>query len=104
MPPPTPSTTFMTSELTGESACPTCSLTRSLGRRKFLGLPFYRVCVLHQPTPDFFHGSYGGLLGCSWEKRTSAILQLPRALGGDDDEPVGALFNIVGNSVHRVIS
>src|ERR1039457_1110321 len=100
MPPPTPSKTFMTSELAGESACPTFSL----GRREFLGLPFDRVRVLHQASPDFFHGSDGGLLGCGWEERTSAILQLPRALGRDDDEAVGALFDVIGNGVHRVIS
>src|ERR1035438_753030 len=100
MPPPTPSKTFMTSELAGESACPTFSL----GRREFLGLPFDRVRVLHQASPDFFHGSDGGLLGCGWEEGTSAILQLPRALGRDDDEAVGALFDVIGNGVHRVIS
>src|SRR5271163_3644552 len=111
MPPPTPNTTFIAAKL---SSCRNGkplpygrgSVARfsSLGRREFLRLPFDRIRVLHQASPDFFHGSDRGLFGCGWEERTSAILQLPRALGGDDDETVRALFDIVRNSVHRVIS
>src|ERR1700744_5928532 len=87
MPPPTPSATFM-----------------SLVLWQFLGDHAQRVGVLHQAAAHFLHGCYGRLLGCSGKKRTCAILQLPRALGGDDDVAIGALLFIVGNRVHRVIS
>src|ERR1700693_3197087 len=59
--------------------------------------------ILHQPSADFFHRSHRGLLGCGWEKRTRTILQLPRALGGDSDEAVPAVFQIIRNSIHRVV-
>ena len=57
----------------------------------------------NQPSADFFHGSHRGLLGRAWEKRTRTILQLPRALGGDDDEAVRAVFQIIRNGIHRVV-
>src|SRR5215475_6696955 len=98
MPPPTPSTTFLVSAPMRQAQCPLFS------RCKFLRLPLHRIRALHQTAPYFLHGSHGGLLGCGWEERTSAILQLPRALSGHDDEPVGALLDIVRNGVHRVVS
>src|SRR5580698_8441434 len=103
MPPPTPKMTFMSLasyqgvhtsvNAARKSACATSLLSRG----EFLGLPLHRVRVLHQAAPHFLHGSDGGFLGGGWEERTSAILQLPRALGGHDDEPVRALFAIVRN-------
>ena len=48
--------------------------------------------VLHQAAPHFFRGDDGGLLGRSGQHRTRAALQLAGALGGHDDEPVGALL------------
>ena len=63
-----------------------------------------RDLVFHQSAPDFFHGDHGGLLGRWWAGRGGAALQLPRALGGDNDEPVGALFRIVRNGAMRVVS
>ncbi len=59
--------------------------------------------ILHQPSADFFHRSHRMLLGSSWEKRTRTILQLPRALGGDDDEAVRAVVQIIRNGIHRVV-
>src|SRR5580692_5947622 len=75
-----------------------------LGWGEFLGLPLHRIRVFHQASPDFLHGSDCRLLGCGWEEWTCATLQLPRTLGGDDDEPVRTLFAIVRNGVHRVVS
>src|ERR1700693_86558 len=73
-------------------------------RRQFHRWWHFRcIRVFHQPSADLFHGSHRRLLGGGWEKRTGAILQLPRALGGDDNKTVSALLTVVGNSVHRVI-
>ena len=60
--------------------------------------------VLHQAAAHFFHGDDGGLLGRRRQHRTRAALQLPGALGGDDDEAVGALLRIVGKGAVRVIA
>src|SRR5579871_3935072 len=98
MPPPTPSTTFLVSAPMPPAQFGLFSWC------KFLRLPLHRIRILHQTAPDFLHGSDGGLFGCGWEERTSAILQLPSALGGYDDEPVRALLDIVRNGVHRVVS
>ena len=59
--------------------------------------------ILHEPTADFFHRSHRVLLGSGREKRTRTILQLPRALTGDDDEAVRAVFQIIRNGIHRVV-
>src|SRR5258708_6431750 len=59
--------------------------------------------VLHQAPADLFHGDNGRFLGRGGQKRTGAILQLPRALGGDNDEAVNALLGIVGNRAVGVI-
>ena len=45
-----------------------------------------------------------GLLRRGGQQRASAALQLPRALGGHDDEPVGALIRIVRNGAVRVVA
>src|SRR5260370_1151812 len=60
--------------------------------------------ILHEPAPHLLHRSYGGLLRRRGQKRPGPILKLPRPLGGDDDEPVGAQFRIVRNRILRVVS
>ena len=54
-----------------------------------------RILVLHQPAADFFHRRDGRLLGRAGQERPRAILQLPGALGRDDDETIRALLEIV---------
>ncbi len=45
-----------------------------------------------------------GFLEVRGQERTGAVLQLARALGGDDDEPVRALLRIVRNGAMSVVS
>src|SRR5262245_2487677 len=59
--------------------------------------------VLHQAPAHLFHRDDSRFLGRSGQKRTGAILQLPRTLGGDNDEAVNALLGIVGNRAMGVI-
>ena len=60
--------------------------------------------VLHQAAAHFLHGDDGGFLGRRRQHRTCAALQLPRALGGDDDEAVRALLRIIGQGAVSVIA
>src|SRR5262245_44136482 len=59
--------------------------------------------VLHQAPAHLFHGDDCRFLGRRGQKRTSAVLQLPGALGGDNNEAVDALLGIVGNRAVGVI-
>ncbi len=59
---------------------------------EFFGHHAQRIGVLHQAAAHFFHRGHGRLLRRGGEKLTRAILQLPRALGGHDDEAIGALL------------
>ncbi len=60
--------------------------------------------VLHQAAAHFLHGDDSGFLGRRRQHRTCAALQLPRALGGDDDEAVRALLRIIGQGTVSVIT
>src|SRR5437762_13950439 len=82
MPPPTPRMTLF-----GATA-----------RRNLVGV-LSQELVLHQASTHLFHGDHGRLLGGSRHKWPCAILQLPRPLGGDNDEAVDALLRIVGTGV-----
>src|SRR5713226_2315886 len=57
--------------------------------------------VFYQAAPHFFGRDDGGFLRRSRQERPRARLQLPRALGGDDDETVGALLRIVRDGAMR---
>ena len=71
--------------------------------RLFGGVSCPGIVILHQPAPHFFHGDDGGFLRGGGQHGPRAALQLPRALGGDDDEAVGALFGIVRNRAVSVV-
>ena len=90
MPPPTPSATFIAVAQVYSSASAGSSVLVNRG-----------VFVLHQAAAHFFHRHHGGLLGGRGQEAARAVLQLPRALGGDDDEAVGARFRIVRNHALR---
>src|ERR1039458_2831200 len=60
--------------------------------------------VLYKPAADFLHGDDGGLLGRRRQHRTRAGLQLPRTLGGNDNEAVRALLRIVGQGAVSVVA
>src|SRR3954454_7623498 len=87
MPPPTPRTTLL-GGIAGHDV-----------QQRILG----QDLVLHEASPDLFHGDDGRLLGGGGKERTSAVLQLARALGGYDDESVDALLRIVGDGTVRII-
>src|SRR5689334_8392789 len=87
MPPPTPSETFIGSLHRLKPVLLFNRLSFGMGQR--------RIVVLHQPAPDLFHGSHGGLLGCRGKEAARAVLELPGALRRNDDESVRAGFRIV---------
>jgi hypothetical protein len=62
------------------------------------------IVILHQAATHLFHGSNCGLHGGRWQKASGSVLKLARALGGDDDEPVGAQFRIVRDRIMGVVS
>src|SRR6202795_2953174 len=88
MPPPTPRMT----------------LFGAMMARQCVHLFFGQELVLNQAAADLFHGDDGRLLGRSGQGRTSATLQLARALGGDDDKSIDALLRIVRYRAMGVIS
>src|ERR1700691_3422303 len=93
MPPPTPRTMFMT-------RC----LKDYFGEHRFFHRRKANEFVLHQSAPNLFHGDDGGLLGGSRQHRPGTALQLAGALGGHDDETVGALFRVVRDGAMRVVA
>src|SRR4051794_32329311 len=60
--------------------------------------------ILHESAPHLFHRYDSRLLRRGREDRTGAALQLAGALGGDDDEPVGALLRVVRQRAMRVVA
>src|SRR5712692_5847610 len=55
----------------------------------------------NQTAPHFLHGYHGRLVGGGGQEAAGAILQLAGALGGDNDEPIGARLRIVRNCALR---
>jgi len=53
--------------------------------------------ILHEPAAHLFHRNHGRFHRRTRKKGPRAALQLPRALGGDDDESIGTLVRIVRN-------
>src|SRR6266852_9786508 len=60
--------------------------------------------ILHEPAAHLFHRNHRRFHRRTRQKGPRAALQLPRALGGDDDESIGALVRIVRNGAVDVIS
>src|SRR5512132_602802 len=59
--------------------------------------------VLHETASHLFHRDDGGLLRRGREDGTGTALELAGALGGDDDEAIGALLRIVGQGAVGVV-
>src|SRR5579871_6777505 len=77
------------------------ALQGGFGLGCFRGLP--DGVVFHQAPAHFFGSDDRRLLGGGGQHGTGTPLQLPRPLGRDDDEAIGALFRIVRDGAVRVI-